>query len=80
MEEVGRREVAHNTGNMSTHIQSSVNMERREFRIGCVGVGIAECSIKVVIPAGVLLVRRQIISKLVLWTLAPTTDMPLKTM
>jgi hypothetical protein len=40
----------------------------------------AECSIKVVIPAGVLLVRRQIISKLVLWTLAPKTDMPLKTM
>jgi hypothetical protein len=45
MEEVGLREVAHDTGNMSTHIESSVDMVRREFGIGCLGVGIAERSI-----------------------------------
>ena len=28
MEEVGLREVAHDTGNMSKHIKSSVNMAR----------------------------------------------------
>ena len=45
MEEVGLREIAHNTGNMSKHVESSVNMARREFGIGCLGVGIAERSI-----------------------------------
>jgi hypothetical protein len=45
MEEVGLREVAHNTGNMSKHVESSVNMARREFGIGCLGIGIAEHSI-----------------------------------
>jgi len=45
MEEVGLREVAHDTGNMSKHVESSVNMARREFGIGCLGVGIAERSI-----------------------------------
>jgi len=45
MEEVGLREVAHNTGNVSKHVESSVNMVRREFSIGCRGVGIAEHSI-----------------------------------
>ena len=44
MEEVGLREVAHDTGNMSKHVESSVNMARREFGIGCLGVGIAEHS------------------------------------
>jgi hypothetical protein len=33
-----------------------------------------------VIPPGVFLVRRDIISKHVLWTVAPKTDMPLKMM
>jgi len=80
MEEVGLREVAHNTGNMSKHVESSVNMARREFGIGYLGVGIAERSIWIVIPLGVLLVQRDIISKFVLWTHAPTTDMPLKMM
>jgi len=80
MEEVGLREVAHDTGNMSKHVESSVDMARREFGIGCLGVGIAECSILVVIPPGVLLVRRDILSKFVLWTLAPKTDMPLRMM
>jgi hypothetical protein len=80
MEEVGLREVSHNTGNMSKHVESSVNMARREFGIGCLGVGIAERSILVVIPPGVLLVRRHIISMFVLWTLAPKTDMPLEMM
>ena len=41
MEEVGLREVAHDTGNMSKHIESSVNMARREFSISCPGVGMA---------------------------------------
>jgi len=42
MEEVGLWEVAHDTGNMSKHIESSVNMVRHEFGIGCLSVGIAE--------------------------------------
>jgi len=45
MKEVGLREVAHNTGNVSKHVESSVNMARQEFRIGCLRVLIAECSI-----------------------------------
>jgi len=45
MEEVGLREVAHDTGNMLKHVESSVNLARREFGIGCLGVGIAERSI-----------------------------------
>jgi hypothetical protein len=80
MEEVRLREVAHNTGNMSKLVESSVNMARQEFGIGCLGVGIAEHSIEVVIPPRVLLVRRDIISKFVLWTLTPKTDMPLEMM
>jgi hypothetical protein len=55
-------------------------MARREFGIRCLLVGIAEHSILVVIPPGVLLVRMHIISKFVLWTLAPKTDMPLEMM
>jgi hypothetical protein len=35
---------------------------------------------KVVIPQGVLLVRMHLISKFVLWALAPKTDMPLEIM
>jgi hypothetical protein len=45
MEEVGLREVAYDTGKMLKHIESSVNMAQREMGIGCLGVGIAECSI-----------------------------------
>ena len=45
MEEVGLREVAHNTGNMSKQVESSANMVRREFGICCLGAGIAERSI-----------------------------------
>jgi hypothetical protein len=80
MEEVGRREVAHDTGNMSKHIESWVDMARREFGIGCLSVDIAERSIQVAIPPGVLLVRRDIICKFVLWTLAPKTGMLLEMM
>jgi hypothetical protein len=80
MEGVGLREVAHDTGNMSKHVEFSVNIARREFGIGCLGVGIAECSILVVIPPGVLVVRRDIISKFVLWTLKLTTDLLLEMM
>ena len=77
MGEVRLREVAHDTGNMSKNAESSVNMARREFHTSCLGVGIAEGAIWVVIPPGMLLVRRDIISKFVLSTLAPKTDMPL---
>jgi hypothetical protein len=45
MEEIGLREVAHDTGNMSKHVESSVNMAQRQFGIGFLGVGIAERSI-----------------------------------
>jgi len=34
MEEVGLREVAHDTANLSKHVESLVNMARREFGIG----------------------------------------------
>jgi hypothetical protein len=80
MEEVGDREVAHNTGNMLKVIEALVIMVRRALGIGCLGVGIAERSMYVEIPPGVLLVRRDIFSKFVLGTLAPKTDMLLEIM
>jgi hypothetical protein len=46
--------------------------------MGCLGVGIAEHSLLVGIPAGVLCGRRDIISKFVLWTLVLKTDMSLE--
>jgi len=55
-------------------------MALREFGISCWCVDIAEHSIWVVIPPGVLLVRRDIILKFVLWTLAPRINMPLEMM
>jgi hypothetical protein len=45
MEEFGLREVAHNAGNMSKHIESSVDMARRPFSIVSLGLGITERSI-----------------------------------
>jgi hypothetical protein len=45
MEEVGLRDVAHNTRNMSKYLESSVNIAQQEFGTGCLGVGIAERSI-----------------------------------
>jgi hypothetical protein len=42
MEEVELREVAHDTGNMSNNVESSVDMARREFGVSYLGVGIAE--------------------------------------
>jgi len=45
MEEVGLREVVHNRGNMSKHVESLVNMAPCDVGIGCLGVGIAELSI-----------------------------------
>ena len=45
MEEVGLWDVAHDTGNMSKIFKSLVDIERREFGIGCLGVGITERSI-----------------------------------
>jgi hypothetical protein len=56
MEKIGIREVAHETGDMSKHTESLVDMVRQEFHIGCLGIGFAECSIKAVVPSGVLLV------------------------
>jgi hypothetical protein len=44
MEEVGLREVTHDTGNMSKHIELSVNMRQQDFGIGYLGVGIVERS------------------------------------
>jgi hypothetical protein len=45
MEEIGVREVADDTGNLSKNIEYSANMVQREFGIGSFGVGIAEHSI-----------------------------------
>lgn len=80
MEEVGRWEVTEYTGNLSIHVESSVNMSRRLFFIGCLSVGITEHSRKVVIPLGVFPVWRDIMSKLVLCTLALKSDMLLNMM
>jgi hypothetical protein len=63
MEKVGRWKIAHNTGTMLKHIESSVNMVGHEFGIGCYRVGIAEHSILVVITPVVLQVRGDVISK-----------------
>ena len=41
-EEMGLWEGTHDTGNMSKHVESFVNMARQEFCIGSPGVGIAE--------------------------------------
>jgi hypothetical protein len=54
-EEDGIWEIAHDTGNMLKYLESSVDMVGREFGIGCLGVGIAECCIEVLILPGVLL-------------------------
>jgi hypothetical protein len=48
--------------------------------IGCHNVGIAECSIYVLIQPGVLLGTRDIMSNFVLWALALKTGMPLMMM
>jgi hypothetical protein len=45
MEEVGLWQIAHHAENMSIDVESSVNMARQEFGIGCLVVGIAERSI-----------------------------------
>jgi hypothetical protein len=78
MEEVGLREIAHNTGNASKHVYCSMNVARREFGLGCLRVDITERSIYVVIPLGVLLARMHIFSKFFLWTVTPKTDMSLE--
>jgi len=45
MEEVGIRQVVHNTGTVSKHIESWLNMARRLFSIGYHGRGIPEHSL-----------------------------------
>jgi len=61
-------------------VQYWVNLEGCGIGIGCLGVGNGNSSICVLIPLGVLLVRRDTIYKFVLWTVAPKTDMPLEIM
>jgi hypothetical protein len=53
-------------------------MSWRAIGIGWLGVGIAEVSILVVIPPGVLLVRRDIISNFILWRLRSKMNIVLK--
>jgi hypothetical protein len=76
MQEVGHREIPHNTGNMSDIVYSLVNMAPRQFSIGGLLVGIAQCSTSVLIPLGVLLVSRDTISQCILWILAVRTCTP----
>jgi hypothetical protein len=76
MEDIGLVEVAHNNGNMSNRVEFLGNMVRQEFGIGRHRDWVSERCILVMILPGV--VRSYIISKLVLWTLAPNTDMPLQ--
>ena len=66
MEEIGLREVAHDSGNMSKQLECLVNMAQQELGIGCLVDGIAEYSIDVVIPPRVLFVRKVIISNFIL--------------
>ena len=81
MEEVGLREVTHNTGNKSRQVESLVKMAQREFGIDCLGVVITEHStVVVILLAAVFQVRRDKISKFVLWTFPRKSDMPLKMM
>jgi len=44
MEKVVLREFAHNAGNMSNNVESSVNMAQAEFRIRFLVVGMVERS------------------------------------
>jgi hypothetical protein len=46
--------------------------------LGCLGIGIVERFILVMIPLGVLLVSQDIISKFVIWISVRKTDMPLE--
>jgi hypothetical protein len=62
IQEVGFWAVNHDTGNMSKHIEYSVNLGRPELRIISLDVQIAEGAIYVVIPQAVMLVKRNIIS------------------
>jgi len=77
LEEVGLQEVTHDTGNVLEYIAYSGNMARHDFGIGCLCVGYAERCPQVVILPEVFLVRIDLVSKFVPWTLAPKTDMPL---
>jgi len=45
IEEVSLREIAHNPGNISKHVESFVTMMWRDFGTGCIGVHITESSI-----------------------------------
>jgi hypothetical protein len=59
MEEVGHTEVIYHIANMSKHVQSSVNMVRREFGILCLGDCTTERTMSVVIPPRVLLHQQE---------------------
>jgi hypothetical protein len=70
MEDDGLWEIAHDTGNESIQDEFWVNMVRWELRISCVAVTITAHSILVVIPPAVLVVKMDMNSKFILWTLA----------
>jgi len=78
--EVGCEKVAHDTGDLSKPVESSANMAQGQFSLSFLGVGIVQHTIQVVIPPGVLLVRRDIIAKFVLWRLVQSTAMLLEMM
>jgi hypothetical protein len=80
MEDVGHADIAHDTKSISTDIESSVNVALGEFSIRCLGIGVVEHSIYVLIPPGVLIFGRDIIPKFVLWTLASKTNILLEMM
>jgi hypothetical protein len=55
-------------------------MASQQFVISCLGVGITERSIQVVVPPGMSLVSMHIFSKFLLWTLTPEKIMLLEMM
>jgi hypothetical protein len=80
MKKVSPREITHDIANILKDVDFSVNITAREFGIHCLGCDIAERSILVVFQPVVLLVRRDILSKLVHWILPPKTGRLLQIM
>jgi hypothetical protein len=63
---------------MSNHIEYLVHILQPDFDVACHAVGIAECSIFVVVMPGVLIISRDILSNARIWTLLPKTHLPLE--
>jgi hypothetical protein len=80
IEEVGHLEVAHKTGNMLKHAESSVAMAQGEFGIIGLAVGIESHSVEIVTSPGVLFVRIDIIYNVILLRVATHSGMPLSMM